>query len=130
MDTVLCFFMSSLRTQSMESFKRKAMESSQTAADLKLHLEKYHSQLKEAQTAVADKTTALDQQSFKYRRIAVSLLASSKLAVNQQHHKHRFCINYFSHHLIFQPVFSIKFDLNFCALHTLTNRSAKCSGII
>ena len=62
----------SLRQQAMESFKRKAMESSQTAADLKLHLEKYHSQLREAQTAVVDKTTAQDQQSFKYRRIAVS----------------------------------------------------------
>ncbi|XP_067934649.1 E3 ubiquitin-protein ligase Bre1-like [Watersipora subatra] len=62
-----------LRQQAMESFKRKAMESSQTAADLKLHLEKYHSQLREAQTAVADKTTALDQQSFKYRRIAEEL---------------------------------------------------------
>lgn len=66
--------MDSLRTQAMESYKRKAMESSQTAADLKLHLEKYHSQLREAQTAVADKTTSLDQQSFKYKRIVVSYL--------------------------------------------------------
>lgn len=56
----------------MESFKRKAMESSQTAADLQLHLEKYHSQLREVQVAVTDKTTSLEQQSFKYRRIVVS----------------------------------------------------------
>lgn len=48
------------------------MESSQTAADLQLHLEKYHSQLREVQVAVTDKTTALEQQSFKYRRIVVS----------------------------------------------------------
>lgn len=67
-------YLDSLRTQAMESYKRKAMESSQTAADLKLHLEKYHSQLREAQTAVADKTTSLDQQSFKYKRIVVSYL--------------------------------------------------------
>ena len=29
--------------------KRKAIESAQSAADLKLHLEKYHAQMKEAQ---------------------------------------------------------------------------------
>ena len=52
--------------------KRKAVESSQTAADLKLHLDKYHAQLKEAQLVVADKSMALQQQSFKYRRIQVS----------------------------------------------------------
>ena len=48
------------------------MESSQTAADLKLHLDKYHAQLKEAQLVVADKSMALQQQSFKYKRIQVS----------------------------------------------------------
>lgn len=57
----------------MESYKRKAMESSQTAADLQLHLDKYIAQLREAQTAVTDKTAALDQQTFKHRRIAVSI---------------------------------------------------------
>ena len=30
----------------MEMHKRKAIESAQSAADLKLHLEKYHSQIK------------------------------------------------------------------------------------
>lgn len=64
----------------MESFKRKAMESSQAAADLKLHLEKYTSQLREAQTAVSDKTTALEQQSFKYRRITVSSMQRNTYA--------------------------------------------------
>ena len=33
--------------QAMEMHKRKAIESAQSAADLKLHLEKYHSQIKE-----------------------------------------------------------------------------------
>jgi E3 ubiquitin-protein ligase BRE1 len=36
-----------LRQQAMEMHKRKAIESAQSAADLKLHLEKYHSQIKE-----------------------------------------------------------------------------------
>ena len=31
-----------LRQQAMEMHKRKAIESAQSAADLKLHLEKYH----------------------------------------------------------------------------------------
>ena len=33
--------------QAMEMHKRKAIESAQSAADLKLHLEKYHGQIKE-----------------------------------------------------------------------------------
>lgn len=59
----------SLRQQAMEMHKRKAIESAQSAADLKLHLEKYHSQLKEAQMTVADKTSALEQESFKIKRL-------------------------------------------------------------
>ncbi|CAC5393361.1 BRE1 [Mytilus coruscus] len=55
--------------QSMEMHKRKAVESSQTAADLKLHLDKYQAQLKEAQVSVAEKTGALEQQSFKRNRL-------------------------------------------------------------
>ena len=54
-------------------FKRKAVESSQSAADLKLHLDKYHSQLKEAQATVTDKTGALQQETFKYKRKQVWL---------------------------------------------------------
>jgi hypothetical protein len=75
----LCPF--SLRQQSLETHKRKAVESSQTAADLKLHLDKYHAQLKEAQSVVADKSMALQQQSFKYKRIQVgyNLLLKAKL---------------------------------------------------
>lgn len=59
----------SLTQQALELHKRKAVESSQTAADLKLHLDKYQAQLKEAQIAVAEKTSALDQEVFKYKRM-------------------------------------------------------------
>uniref|UniRef100_A0A2P2I871 E3 ubiquitin protein ligase n=1 Tax=Hirondellea gigas TaxID=1518452 RepID=A0A2P2I871_9CRUS len=58
-----------LRQQTLEMHKRKAIESAQSAADLKMHLEKYHSQMKEAQQVVAEKTVTLEQESFKYRRI-------------------------------------------------------------
>ena len=61
----------SLRQQALEMHKRKAIESAQSAADLKLHLEKYHAQMKEAQQVVAEKTMALEQESFKYKRIQV-----------------------------------------------------------
>lgn len=63
-----------LTQQAMEMHKRKAVESSQTAADLKLHLDKYQAQLKEAQVSVAEKTGALEQESFKYKRMQVYLL--------------------------------------------------------
>jgi len=62
----------SLRQQAQEMYKRKAVESAQTAADLKLHLDKYHAQLKEVQVAVSEKTSTLQQQSFKFKRIQVS----------------------------------------------------------
>lgn len=54
--------------------KRKAVESSQTAADLKLHLDKYQAQLKEAQIAVAEKTGAIEQEAFKYKRMQVDVV--------------------------------------------------------
>merc|ERR1712107_223390 len=58
-----------LRQQAMEMHKRKAIESAQSAADLKLHLEKYHSQIKEAQTTVSEKTAALESEAFKTKRM-------------------------------------------------------------
>lgn len=64
----------SLRQQAMEMHKRKAIESAQSAADLKLHLEKYLSQLKEAQTTVADKTSAVQQEAFKTRRLQEEII--------------------------------------------------------
>ncbi|KAK6192014.1 hypothetical protein SNE40_003570 [Patella caerulea] len=59
----------SFTQQAMEMQKRKAVESSQTAADLKLHLDKYQSQLKESQQAVSEKTGSLEQEAFKYKRM-------------------------------------------------------------
>ncbi|XP_076345556.1 E3 ubiquitin-protein ligase Bre1 isoform X14 [Tachypleus tridentatus] len=65
----------SLRQQAMEMHKRKAIESAQSAADLKLHLEKYHGQLKEAQTTVAEKTSAVQQEAFKTRRLQEEIIS-------------------------------------------------------
>lgn len=62
----------SVRQQAMEMHKRKAIESAQSAADLKLHLEKYHAQMKEAQQVVAEKTSALEAEAYKTRRLQVS----------------------------------------------------------
>nr|CAD7456527.1 unnamed protein product [Timema tahoe] len=61
-----------LRQQAMEMHKRKAIESAQSAADLKLHLEKYHAQMKEAQQVVAEKTSALEAEAYKTKRLQVS----------------------------------------------------------
>lgn len=63
----------SVRQQAMEMHKRKAIESAQSAADLKLHLEKYHAQMKEAQQVVAEKTSALEAEAYKTRRLQVRL---------------------------------------------------------
>lgn len=53
-------------------YKRKAVESAQTAADLKLHLDKYHSQMNEAQLSLAEKSRTVQSQAFKYKRTQVS----------------------------------------------------------
>lgn len=52
--------------------KRKALEASQSSADLKLQLEKLQGQLDEATGIVAEKTSAIEQESFKYKRLQVS----------------------------------------------------------
>lgn len=62
-----------LRQQAMEMHKRKAIESAQSAADLKLHLEKYHSQMKEAQQVVAEKTSSLEAEAYKTKRLQEEL---------------------------------------------------------
>lgn len=54
--------------QTLEAHKRKTIESAQTSADLKLHLDRYHAQLKEVQELVAEKSEALERQNFKNRR--------------------------------------------------------------
>ena len=75
-----------MRQQAMEMHKRKAIESAQSAADLKLHLEKYHAQIKEVnkrdfteetclnvlfqvQQTVSEKTSALEAEAFKTKRL-------------------------------------------------------------
>merc|ERR1711934_81696 len=58
-----------MRQQCMDMHKRKAIESAQSAADLKLHLEKYHAQIKEVQQTVAEKTSALEAEAFKTERL-------------------------------------------------------------
>ena len=60
---------SNCKQQALELHKRKAIEAAQSAADLKLHLDKYLSQLKEAQSTVAEKTSALQEQSYKTTRL-------------------------------------------------------------
>merc|ERR1719445_2894464 len=64
----------SMRQQAMEMHKRKAIESAQSAADLKLHLEKYHAQIKEVQQTVAEKTSALEAEAFKTKRMHEKLV--------------------------------------------------------
>lgn len=87
----------SIRQQAMEMHKRKAIESAQSAADLKLHLgnyscvtyilipfgysdnkilnyyfqDKYHAQMKEAQQVVTEKTSALEAEAYKTKRLQV-----------------------------------------------------------
>ena len=62
-----------LRQQAMELHKRKALESTQTSADLRLHLDKYMAQLKELQASVGEKNAANEKEAFKQRRAAEEL---------------------------------------------------------
>ncbi|XP_054724010.1 E3 ubiquitin-protein ligase BRE1A-like isoform X2 [Uloborus diversus] len=65
----------SLRQQSSEMQKRKSIESAQSAADLRLHLEKYLSHLKEVQNTVAEKTSAVQQEAFKTKRLQEEIIS-------------------------------------------------------
>ena len=60
-----------MRQQAREMHKGKAIELAQSAANLKLHLEKYHAQIKEMQITVADKTSSLEAEAFKTKRLQV-----------------------------------------------------------
>ena len=71
----------SMRQQAMEMHKRKAIESAQSAADLKLHLEKYHAQIKEMQITVAEKTSSLEEEAFKTKRLHVRKIFSQSSKV-------------------------------------------------
>jgi len=65
---------SNLRQQAMELHKRKALESTQTSADLRLHLDKYMAQLKELQASVGEKNASNEKEAFKQRRAAEELI--------------------------------------------------------
>ena len=60
-----------MRQQAMEMHKRKAIELTQSSADLNLHLGKYHAQIKEMQITVAEKTSSLEAEAFKTKRLQV-----------------------------------------------------------
>ena len=63
-----------LHVHTLISDCRKAIESAQSAADLKLHLEKYHAQIKEVQQTVAEKTSSLEAEAFKTKRLHEELV--------------------------------------------------------
>ncbi|XP_077557201.1 E3 ubiquitin-protein ligase Bre1 isoform X1 [Haemaphysalis longicornis] len=65
----------SLRQQAAEMHRRKAVESAQSAADLKLHLDKYLAQLKDAQSIVTDRAAVLSQEAFKTKRLQEEILS-------------------------------------------------------
>lgn len=92
-----------LTQQAMEMHKRKAVESSQTAADLKLHLDKYQAQLKEAQVAVAEKTASLEQEVFKYKRMQVSRCRQHTVSFPYcLPYYHLYDLHYFQCHITFK----------------------------
>jgi E3 ubiquitin-protein ligase BRE1 len=72
---------SHVKQQALDAHRRKAVESAQAAADLKLHLEKYHTQVKEAQQMLAEKTGALEQEAFRYRPITLTSKISLELSL-------------------------------------------------
>lgn len=58
-----------LNQRAMEMHKRKAIESAQSAAELKMHLEKYVAMMTEAQQSLAEKTSRLENESYKTKRL-------------------------------------------------------------
>lgn len=63
-----------IRQKALEQHKRSAIEAAQSAADLKLHLDKYLTQLKEAQSLVAEKSSVHQQEAFKTKRLNEELI--------------------------------------------------------
>ncbi|KPM08870.1 C3H4 ring finger protein [Sarcoptes scabiei] len=64
----------SFRQQAMDCLRRKAVESTQSSADLRRHLDKYWTQIQDAQSIVADKTSAWQQEAFKTKRLHEEVL--------------------------------------------------------
>ncbi|RTG89619.1 E3 ubiquitin-protein ligase BRE1 [Schistosoma bovis] len=64
----------SARQKSQEAYKRKALESQQVSEDLKVTVQKYQSQLKDAQTTVQEKASAFERVSFGHQRLQEELV--------------------------------------------------------
>lgn len=66
---IIYFHHCRMRQQAIELNKRKALEYAQSSADLKLQLEKCTSQLNEVQQAITAKTSSIELDNFKLRRL-------------------------------------------------------------
>ncbi|KAF7260579.1 hypothetical protein EG68_02072 [Paragonimus skrjabini miyazakii] len=66
---------SSARQQAQEAYKRKAIESQQVAEDLRVTVQKYQSQLKEAQISVQEKASTFERISFRNQRLQEELIS-------------------------------------------------------
>ncbi|KAH8878208.1 E3 ubiquitin-protein ligase [Schistosoma japonicum] len=64
----------SARQKSQEAYKRKALESQQISEDLRVTVQKYQSQLKDAQTTVQEKASAFERVSFGHQRLQEELV--------------------------------------------------------
>ncbi|GAA31256.2 E3 ubiquitin-protein ligase Bre1 [Clonorchis sinensis] len=62
------------RQQAQEAYKRKAFESQQVSEDLRVTVQKYQSQLKEAQVSVQEKASAFERVSFRHQRLQEELV--------------------------------------------------------
>ena len=59
------------RQKALESQKKKTVENTQAIFELKTHLEKTESQIKEAQQSVYEKSVLLESEFYKNRRLQV-----------------------------------------------------------
>ncbi|CAH8484562.1 unnamed protein product [Dicrocoelium dendriticum] len=62
------------RQQAQEAYKRKAIENQQVSEDLRVTVQKYQSQLKEAQVSVQEKASAFERISFRHQRLQEELI--------------------------------------------------------
>ncbi|XP_078362089.1 E3 ubiquitin-protein ligase BRE1B-like isoform X2 [Oculina patagonica] len=58
-----------LRQQAMDLHKRKAIESAQSAQDLKIRFDSFQQQFQEAQESLSEQTRASEEEAFKSRRV-------------------------------------------------------------
>lgn len=69
-----------MKHKALEGFRRKAVESTQTAAELKMHLDKYVSSMTEAEQSLLEKTNRLEQESYKNKRMQENLDMTKRTA--------------------------------------------------